>query len=158
MDFFLVLLICATAGYAGAVVSIVRLRERGTVRALQEGAVAAVGVAASFFLMVALANLSVFASAAAGAVFVGAVGYLALARDLSPAWRPWVTVGLTVLVTAFSLFASYLVLMAFVGAVGVYRLVRLRLRTGPSLVFLGTSLSVLIAGAVGMFAVALSQM
>lgn len=158
MDFFLVLLICATAGYAGAVVSIVRLRERGMARALQEGAVAATGVAASFFLMVALAHLTVFASVAASAVFVGVVTYLAVARDLSPAWRPWVTVGLTVLVTAVSLFASYLALMAFVGAAGVYRLVRLRLRTGPSLVFMGTSLGVLMAGAVGMFLVALSQM
>jgi hypothetical protein len=178
MDLVLVLLICATAGYAGVVVFVTELRERGRSRALQFGAVAALAVAAGFFLMVALAQWNLFAAAAAVAVFSGTVAYLVVGRDISPERRPWITVGAALLVTVAAVLVLYLAVIAFIGAVGVYRLVRmplwtgprsvgavgvyrvgrLRLRTGLALFVMGTSMAALLAGAVAMFAMSLSRM
>lgn len=152
------LLFVLAALYAGAVTGLVTLRERGLRRAASIGAVTAAGVAASLFLMVLLAHVTVAATLVVVVAFTVAVAYLVLVRDLGRQRATQTAVGAAVLIGLSFVFVSYLAVLAFLGAAGVYLLLRLWLRTRPALLLMGGTLGGLLAASAVVFAVALSTM
>jgi hypothetical protein len=158
VDFALVALIILIAAYAGGVAAIVRLRPAGPARALLEGVGTAVGVAASFALMLALAHAWLPGTIIVAALLAGAVLYGTLLRDVGPA-RAGATAAVGgLLIGASFLFVSYLAVMALIGAAGVYVMLRLWLRSRPALLVMGGALGALLAASAGVFALALSTM
>lgn len=158
VDFALVALIALIAAYAGGVTAVVRLRPAGPARALLEGVGAAVGVAASFVLMLALARVWLPGTIIVAGLLAGGVLYGTLVRDLGPARAGGTAAAGGLLIGASFLFVAYLAVMATIGAAGVYLTLRLWLRTRPALLVMGGTLGGLLAAAAGVFALALSNM
>jgi hypothetical protein len=158
VDFTLIALIALVAVYAGGVVTMVRLRPRGPARAVLEGIGVAVGIAASFALMLVLARVWLPGTVIVAALLAGGVLYGTLARDLG-AMRAGGTAAVGgLLIAASFLFVSYLAVTAMIGAAGVYLVLRLWLRTRPALLLMGGALGVLLASSAGVFVLALSSM
>jgi hypothetical protein len=158
VDLALVLLFVLAALYAGAVTSLVSLRERGVRRAASLGAAAAAGVAASLFLMVLLAHVTVAATLIVVVAFTCAVAYLVLVRDIGRQRATRTAAGAGALIGLSFVFVSYLAVLAFLGAAGVYLLLRLWMRTRPALLLMGGTLGGLLAASALVFALALSSM
>ena len=150
MDLSLAILIVLAAGFAGAAV--------GLSHGFARGAVAAIGVAAGFALMLGLARVWLPGTFLVAAAQAAAITYLTLVRDLgrARAGQAAATAGL-VIGAAFAL-VSYLAVMALIGAAGVYVVLRLRLRIRPALLVMGGTLGTLLAGSAAVFAIALSSM
>jgi hypothetical protein len=151
VDSSLAILIGGTAAFAGTVAHLVA-RDLGRWRAASAAAGAAAGVAASFLLMLGLATvapLPVLLSFVALAS--GAVAYLAFRHDLGGRRAAAAAAGTACVVTAGFLFVVYLAVIAFVAAVGAYLLLRTRLRIGPAMVLMGTTLGGLLAASAMVF-------
>lgn len=158
IDSSLAVLIGLTALGAGAVGFATQVRPRGRDRALLAGAGLALAIVAAFALMIALADVSLFATYGFAGLAGGVAAYLLLRADLGRNRAVAAAIGIGLLMTATSLFASYLAVMAFIGALAVYALIRTRVRVVPALIVTGTTLSGLLAGAVLIFLIALQSM
>src|SRR5689334_18204205 len=128
VDLALVALIALLASYAGGVTAIVRLRPAGPARALLDGVGAAVGVAASFALLLVLARVWLPGTIIVAVLLAGGVLYGTLLRDLGPARAGAIAAGGGLLIGASFLFVSHLAVMALIGAAGVYLVLRLWLQ------------------------------
>jgi len=156
VDLSLAILIGATALFAGAAGYVAFRGELGRRRAALAAAGAAAGVAAGFLVMLLLATVALPATLAFLALAGGAVAYLVFLRDLGRRRAALAAAGAAAVVTASSLFVLYLAVAAFVGAIGVYLVVRTRLRIGPSVILMGTTLSGLLAASAAAFWYSLS--
>lgn len=158
MDSSLAILIAGTALFAGAVAYPVLRPDLGKRGAGLASLAAAAAVAAAFLLMLGLAAIAVPATVAVAALFTGAVAYLVLRRDLGERRAASAAAGAALVVAVCFLFVVYLAVIAFVAAAGVYLLLRTRLRTGPALILMGSTLSGLLAAAGVAFWAALASM
>ncbi|MFY1691972.1 hypothetical protein [Plantactinospora sp. WMMB782] len=158
MDSSLAFLIGSAAIFTGAVAYRELHRELGRRRAAVAATGIAVGVTASFLLMLYLATLSMAALLAFVAVFAAAVGYPAFRRDLGPRRAALAAAGSAAVVTASFLFVVYLAVMAYLTAIGVYLSLRDRIRIAPALLVTGTTLGGLLAASALVFWVSLSYM
>jgi hypothetical protein len=145
VDSSLTILIGATSAFAGAVTYAAFLRDLGGRRAALAATGATAGVAASFLLMLALSAVALPATLGFVALASGAVAYLMFRRDLGHRRATLAATGTAAVVTASFLFVLYLAVVAFIAAAGAYLLLRTRLRIGPSIVLMGTTLSGLLA-------------
>ncbi|GAB3977213.1 hypothetical protein V1634_14390 [Plantactinospora veratri] len=151
MDSSLALLVGATAVCAGAVGYLVQPRALGPRRAVVAAVGVAVGVTASFLLMLYLASLALPAVVGFVALFTAAVGYPVFRRDLGPRRAGVAAAGSAAVVTASFLFVVYLAVIAFIAAIGVYLLLRDRVRIAPALIMTGTTLGGLLAASALVF-------
>jgi hypothetical protein len=158
MDSSLAILIAGTALFAGAAAYPMLRRDLGRRRAGLACLAAAAAVAATFLLMLGLAAIALPATVAVAALFSGAVAYLVLRRDLGRRRAAPAAAGAALVVAACFLFVVYLAVIAFVAAAGAYLLLRTRLRIGPALILMGSTLSGLLAAAGVAFWAALASM
>lgn len=159
MDSSLALLIGGTAAYAGAIAYLVSVPDLGTRRAALATAGTATAVAASFLLMIALANVAFPATVGVVALLSGVVAYLAFVRDLGRRRAALATAGAATAVTVSFLAVVYLAVIAFLAAIGVYLLLRrVQLRIGPAFILMGTTLTGLLAASALVFWVSLASM
>ena len=158
MDSSLAFMITFVALYAGAVAFLVLRKQLDTMRSVLAGIFTVIVVAASFQLMVSLANVTLWAMYATVALFIATVTYLAFVRDLDTKWTVTLTIGAAVFVTLASVVVSYLAVMAYIGAVGIYLVLRMWVRVRSALIVMGTALSGFLALSVAVFLAALAAM
>jgi hypothetical protein len=158
VDISLVGLIGTGSLYAGGVTAAIGFRPLGVAKAALGGAGTAVGVAASFALMLVGARIGLPLMFTLCALFAAVIVYLTLYRDLDRSRAVVTAAGLAALITTAMLFVSYLAPLALVGACGVYLLLRLRLRTRPALMVMGGTLGGLLSASVAVFLIAIATM
>jgi len=158
VDVTLVILFILAALYSGGMTAIAQLRARGPRTAARTGAVTAVVVAASLFLMVLLAHVTVPLAVVGAGVFSAAATYWTLAADLGRARATATAIGMGILIALCFLGVAHLAVLALIGAAGVYQVIRLFLRTRPALLVMGGTFGGLLAASVAVFVVALATM
>lgn len=145
MESSLAILVGGTAAFAGTVAHLVLRRGLGPRRAAVAAVGAATAVAANFLLMLYLATVALPAGVGLVALSSSAVAYLVFLRDLGRRRAALAAAGTATVVTASFLFVVYLAVIAFIAAIGAYLLLRTRLRIGPAIILMGTTLSGLLA-------------
>jgi hypothetical protein len=106
--------------------------------------------------MLLLSHVALPATLGFVALASGALAYLIFFPDLGRRRAVWAAAGAAAVVTASFLLVLYLAVVAFVVASGVYVLLRTRLRIGPSIILMGTTLSGLLAASALAFWVSLT--
>jgi hypothetical protein len=145
VDSSLAVLIGGTAVFAGTVAHLLVRRDHDPRRAAVAAAVTAAAVTASFLLTLFLATVALPAALAFVALAGGAVAYLAFRPDLGERRAALAATGAAGVVTASFLLVVYLGVIAYIVAIGTYLLLRPRLRVGPAMILMGTTLSGLLA-------------